>query len=284
MMQHLHDELSEMRNAEVNRAKPAFVLGCAKLGSVLTPLSDKASIKLIARAWDLGIRHFDTASIYGQGDSERLLGRSLRHKSREARIASKAGQQLSAKQAVLAKFKRPIRWLAHARPSIRTTVQVQRQSAVRWNFEPTAITNSLQTSLQRLELDRLDVFYLHSPPPRVLESSELLATLDLLRARGMFVRLGVSCDNVDTLLAAARCPEVAVIQCSVGDLERSACTTQDIRGKGLVLRGITPYSGNSRVPREWLGAIEGLVLGTTNLWHLEENVMWFRQNISSDLA
>jgi aryl-alcohol dehydrogenase-like predicted oxidoreductase len=60
----------------------------------------------------LGIRHFDTASVYGQGESERLIGRAVRGCRGEVCIATKAGQRLTVAQAVAARFKTPLRWLA----------------------------------------------------------------------------------------------------------------------------------------------------------------------------
>ncbi len=67
-------------------------LGCSRLGSVLGPGEDGARA-LIATALDHGITFFDTATIYAQGDSERLLGRVLGRR-RDCVICSKVGQHL----------------------------------------------------------------------------------------------------------------------------------------------------------------------------------------------
>jgi aryl-alcohol dehydrogenase-like predicted oxidoreductase len=89
----------------------SLALGCARLGSVMTPLGPRESLVLLQRALSLGIRHFDTASVYGQGESERLIGRAVRGCRGEVCIATKAGQRLTVAQAVAARFKIPL-WLA----------------------------------------------------------------------------------------------------------------------------------------------------------------------------
>src|SRR6202035_6139869 len=74
-------------------------LGCARLGSVMANCTRRESLSLIAAAVNAGITLFDTADIYAQGESERLLGEALR--STDARIITKAGQQFPLTKRVL---------------------------------------------------------------------------------------------------------------------------------------------------------------------------------------
>jgi aryl-alcohol dehydrogenase-like predicted oxidoreductase len=74
-------------------------LGCGGLGSLTRPRTRRESLSLIAAAVDSGITLFDTADIYAQGESERLLGEALR--SADARVITKAGQQFPLAQRVL---------------------------------------------------------------------------------------------------------------------------------------------------------------------------------------
>src|SRR6516165_6859931 len=74
-------------------------LGCGSLGSLTHPRTRRESLSLIAAAVDSGITLFDTADIYAQGESERLLGEALR--STDARIVTKAGQQFQLAKRVL---------------------------------------------------------------------------------------------------------------------------------------------------------------------------------------
>jgi len=74
-------------------------LGCGGLGSLTRPRTRRESLSLIAAAVDSGITLFDTADIYAQGESERLLGEALR--STDAHIITKAGQQFPLAKRVL---------------------------------------------------------------------------------------------------------------------------------------------------------------------------------------
>ncbi|MBI3515465.1 MAG: aldo/keto reductase, partial [Proteobacteria bacterium] len=58
-------------------------MGCSRLGSLLAAAGERGAERAVAVALDHGIRFFDTADIYGQGDSERLLGRALRSTGRD---------------------------------------------------------------------------------------------------------------------------------------------------------------------------------------------------------
>ena len=74
-------------------------LGCARLGSVMANRTRRESLSLIAAAVNAGITLFDTADIYAQGESERLLGEAL--KSTDACIVTKAGQMFPFAERVL---------------------------------------------------------------------------------------------------------------------------------------------------------------------------------------
>lgn len=74
-------------------------LGCGGLGSLARTRTRRESLSLIAAALRSGITLFDTADIYAQGESERLLGEALR--SADARVITKAGQQFPLAQRVL---------------------------------------------------------------------------------------------------------------------------------------------------------------------------------------
>lgn len=74
-------------------------LGCGGLGSLARARTRRESLSLIAAALGSGINLFDTADIYAQGESERLLGEALR--SADARVITKAGQQFPLAKRVL---------------------------------------------------------------------------------------------------------------------------------------------------------------------------------------
>lgn len=262
-----------------------LVLGCARIGSTLTALNRRQSLALIDEAYELGVRHFDTASIYGQGDSERYLGEALRKRRSGVCLASKAGQRLTPRQALLAHFKTPIRLLAAQSPALRQRVAEQRKRGVARCFEPDYIARSLRATLRRLRVDHLDLFYLHNPDVGVLADEQLMERIGALQRAERFRAFGVSCDKPEVALAAAGVESVQVVQFTFEDKpeDRALLSTLASRGKTAVVRGLVAgaapacgYDGAPLVERFaralGLPAVGGIIVGTTNVAHLRENV------------
>ena len=71
-----------------------FGLGTAPLAGLFTPVDEAQGVRVIERAWEAGIRFFDTAPLYGYGLAEMRVGKVLRHKPRdEFVLASKVGRR-----------------------------------------------------------------------------------------------------------------------------------------------------------------------------------------------
>jgi aryl-alcohol dehydrogenase-like predicted oxidoreductase len=272
----------------------ALALGCARLGSALTPLSRRECVALIDTAYELGVRHFDTASIYGQGDSERYIGEALAKRRGEVCLSSKAGQLLSTKQQLLAHFKTPIRWIAARRGAVRGAVADQRARGVPRCFEADYIERSLHDSLRRLRTDHLDIFYLHSPSVTVLEDAGLWERLERLRERGLFRALGVSGDEAEVADRAATLPGVQVVQfgSSKAAHDIALMSMLNLSGKSGVVRGLISTAGNEcagglthRIARTLeLPALGGIILGTTSVKHLKENIASFARAAEGHLV
>lgn len=280
--------LARSRAAE-GIAIAGMALGCARLGSALTPLDRRQSVALVRHAYALGVRHFDTASIYGQGDSERLLGEALAPYRDEVFLASKAGQLLTPRQAVLAQFKPVLRWLAARRQGVHGRVAQARAQGVPRCFEAGYIARSLHASLRRLRTDRLDLFYLHSPAPAVLADDALFTQLDCEQRAGRFGLLGVSCDDLELALRAAAHPAVQVVQFEFdGSAQAQAVAHALTRGgKTAVLRGLAHWraGGNAALVqglRQMLSlpAFAGVLAGTTNADHLQHNLSAFQRALA----
>jgi aryl-alcohol dehydrogenase-like predicted oxidoreductase len=267
-----------------------LALGCARLGSVLTPLGPRESLALLQRALSLGIRHFDTASVYGQGDSERLIGRAVRGCRGEVCIATKAGQRLTVAQAIVAqaiaaRLKTPLRWLAKHCSSVRARVAKRRQAGLHSCFEPSFLQRSLEQSLIRLKTDYVDIFYLHGPSVDVLGRDDVLWCLHQIQKSGKARTLGVSLESVEEVAASIRMEGVPIVQAPLpaeqGHLEALALAAQ--RGKTLLLRlGPPPaHAEPAEVRRAFqqrfrtmlgLRGVAGVIGGTTQRGHLEQNV------------
>jgi aryl-alcohol dehydrogenase-like predicted oxidoreductase len=259
---------------------PELVFGCARIGSTLSPLDAVQSIALLRRAYELGIRHFDTASCYGQGDSERLLGAALAPLRAEVYIASKAGQRLSTVQQLLLPFKQPLRRWVRQRSGLRGAVAQRRARGLPKCFEPGYIERSLDASLERLRTDHLDLFYLHSPPPEALREPEpLLRVVERARAAGKLVRFGVSCDEPATAEAALALPGVEVLQLEHDGSARCTAILERAAALGIAiyLRGAARAADAVQALRAQLAlpGVAGVLMGTLQLAHLEQNVHAF---------
>jgi aryl-alcohol dehydrogenase-like predicted oxidoreductase len=253
-------------------------------------LNRKQCLALLRDAFELGIRHFDTASIYGQGDSERYIGEAFKGCRDEVCLATKAGQRLSPVQAVAARFKTPIRWLARSRGVVRQTVGRRRAGGVNYCFDPAFIDSSLSSSLRRLQTDRVDIFYLHSPPPEALRDGKLMSLLERMRQEGRINAIGVSCDDLKIALAAAGHSLIEIIQHDLVD-QPLCYEVLDVAAKNdkvCLVRGIARQAGQQEGNYEenlvagfrsalTLPPVGGVIIGTTNAQHLRQNAAGFNR-------
>jgi D-threo-aldose 1-dehydrogenase len=134
-------------------ALPRLALGCAPLANLYTPLDEEAALDTVAAAWESGIRFFDTAPLYGHGLSEQRLGAGLAGRDRgEAIVATKVGRLLvpgTVKATIFADV-----------PAVRP----------HFDFSYDATLRSLEESLDRLGLERVDILHLHDPDDHAEEA------------------------------------------------------------------------------------------------------------------
>ncbi|MFM9458135.1 aldo/keto reductase [Streptomyces europaeiscabiei] len=158
-----------------------LALGCAALGNLLHPVTDEAAHATVEAAWDAGVRTFDTAPHYGLGLSERRLGAALRDRPRDTyTLATKVGRLLVPDPEGGAGDD-----LAHgfAVPAVHRRV---------WDFSADGVLRSLETSLERLGLDHVDVALLHDPDDHADQAlREAYPALERLRAEGVIGAIGV---------------------------------------------------------------------------------------------
>ncbi|WP_069806946.1 aldo/keto reductase [Vulcanisaeta thermophila] len=133
----------------------AWTIGSGMYGNV----SVEEGIKMIRRALDLGINVFDTADVYGNGESERLLGRVLR--GYDVYIFTKVGYDIYSG--------------THGQ-----------------NFRPDYIEYAVRKSLERLGLRRLTLLQLHNPPLRVIRDKEVRSVMRRLVEEGLVEHVGVA--------------------------------------------------------------------------------------------
>ncbi|MFE5410833.1 aldo/keto reductase [Microbacterium sp. NPDC056569] len=176
--------------------------GAANIGNLFRALSDDEAWAILDAAWESGIRYFDTAPHYGLGLSERRLGAFLRTKPRdEFVISTKAGRLLRPNPEddggldLAADF--------HVPATLRRE----------WDFSEAGIRASLDESLERLGLDRVDVLFLHDPERHDLDLAlrEAFPALEQLRADGAVDAIGVGSMVTEALAASVESADLELV-------------------------------------------------------------------------
>ena len=150
--------------------------GTAPLGNLFEAVTDADAQAALEIAWTSGIRFYDTAPLYGHGLAEARLGRFLRDKPRDSyTLASKVGRLLRADAA--------------PEPG-QSYVDVPPVNPV-FDFSYDGTLRSVEESLQRLGLDRVDVLHIHDPDDHFEEALKgAYPALDRLRAEGVIGAVG----------------------------------------------------------------------------------------------
>ncbi|MCT9093718.1 aldo/keto reductase [Streptomyces sp. ASQP_92] len=181
----------------------ALSLGGAALGNLFSPLSDATAWGAVDAAWDAGIRSFDTAPHYGLGLSERRMGRALRERPRDAyTLSTKVGRILEPRDGgggddLAAGFAVPA---THRR---------------RWDFSADGVRRSIESSLERLGLDRVDIVYLHDPDDHAEQAlREAYPALERLRSEGVVRAIGAGMNRTALLTRFLRETDVDAVLCA----------------------------------------------------------------------
>ena len=141
---------------------------------------DDESMRVLHRAVDLGVNFIDTADVYGDGHSERLIAQLRRERSEEIIVATKAGRRLSAQVAA--------------------------------DYNRKNLTAFVERSLANIDTAAIDLLQLHCPPSEAYEMPELFGILDDLVAAGKVRYYGVSVEKVDDALRAIEYDGVQSVQ------------------------------------------------------------------------
>jgi D-threo-aldose 1-dehydrogenase len=183
-------------------------------GSLLRTGSPRGRQRLLAAALDSGITHFDTAPVYGFGESERTLGRFLVGRRQQVTVTTKFGLQASPMAARLAVLQRIGRSAIRMLPALRR-VAVRNASVLYESprFVSSAINASLESSLRALRTDYVDFFLAHQASDAALPGSDVIDLLERLRRQGKIRAYGVATDFERLAPVLAQRPELSrVIQ------------------------------------------------------------------------
>lgn len=176
--------------------------GAAPIGNLYREVSDEAAHAALDAAWDGGIRYFDTAPHYGLGLSERRLGAFLGALPRDEFVVStKVGRVLDPNPAFAGG-----RDLDHG-------FDVPDDLVRRFDPSEDGVRRSIDASLERLGLDRIDIAFLHDPDVYDLGRGidEGLPALAKLRAEGVVGAIGIGTNSADAAVRAVLACDLDVV-------------------------------------------------------------------------
>ena len=154
--------------------------GAWAIGGTWGEVKDNESLEALHRALDLGVNFFDTADVYGDGRSERLLAKLKKERSEKFYIATKAGRRLNPHTAA--------------------------------GYNKKNLTSFVERSLKNLDTQAIDLIQLHCPPTQVYYMPEVFGVLDDLVKEGKLQYYGISVEKVEEALKAIEYPNVQSVQ------------------------------------------------------------------------
>jgi len=141
---------------------------------------DYNAAAILNKAIDSGINFIDTADVYSDGLSEKAVGKIIKSRSEKIYVATKCGRQI--------------------------------QPHVNQGYQPAVLRKYVEDSLQRLQLETIDLIQLHCPPTEVYYRPEIFELFDQLKAEGKIQHLGVSVEKVEEALKAIEYNNVSTVQ------------------------------------------------------------------------
>jgi aryl-alcohol dehydrogenase-like predicted oxidoreductase len=154
--------------------------GAWAIGGTWGTVDDAESLAALHRAVERGVNFFDTADVYGDGRSERLMARLRRERSETIYVATKAGRRLDPHVAA--------------------------------GYSKANLTGFVERSLRNLGTEAIDLLQLHCPPTDVYYRPEVFGALDDLVSAGKLRFYGVSVERVEEALKAIEYPGVQSVQ------------------------------------------------------------------------
>jgi D-threo-aldose 1-dehydrogenase len=208
----------------------ALGLGTAPLAGLFSEVSEAQAAGAVEAAWAAGLRYFDTAPLYGYGLAERRVGPLLAARPRSEYVLS-------------TKIGRLVRPAEEPDPD---DVFVGTEGvAATWEYSRDAVLRSVEESLERLGLDRIDILYIHDPDDHWEQAlTGAYPTLDELRREKVVSAIGVGMNQAPMLARFVRETDIDVVLCAgrYTLLDQSALT--DLlpacteRGVAVVIGGV----------------------------------------------
>jgi aryl-alcohol dehydrogenase-like predicted oxidoreductase len=187
----------------------ALGLGCMGMSEFYGPSDEQESIATIHRALDLGMTFLDTSDLYGSGHNEQLVGQAIAGRRDEVQLATKFA--------------------------------IRRAEGRRWiDNRPDWVREAAEGSLQRLGVERIDLYYMHRRNPDVPIEESVGAMAELVE-QGKVAHLGLSEVNAETLRAACAVHPITALQ-SEWSLFTRGLEAEIVPAARELGVGIVPYS------------------------------------------
>ncbi len=158
----------------------AISFGAWAIGGTWGDVKDEDSLAALHKAIDMGVNFIDTADVYGDGHSERLISHVLKERSEKIYVATKAGRRLD--------------------PHVADA------------YNRKNLTAFIERSLKNLGVEALDLVQLHCPPTEAYYRPELFEVMDDLQQQGKITHYGVSVEKIEEALKAIEFPNVKTVQ------------------------------------------------------------------------
>ncbi|NDI36166.1 aldo/keto reductase [Chengkuizengella sediminis] len=168
----------QLGNRDLKVSEVSF--GTWAIGGSWGSTSDEESLRALHRAMDEGVNFFDTADVYGGGHSEELLAKATKGKEDSIHIATKF-----------------CRFGDIHDPN---------------TYSMETVRNYCETSLKKLNRERIDLYQIHCPPMDILKDGSVFEVLDKLKEEGKIRHYGVSVETAEEGLVCLENPNVAALQ------------------------------------------------------------------------
>jgi aryl-alcohol dehydrogenase-like predicted oxidoreductase len=276
--------VSVMEQRSFGDGVPVSVLGigCSRVGSISNPVPMREVEATLETAVESGINLFDTADIYGQGDSERALSRLLHRHGDRVFVMTKVGGRHSRYASALRIAKPFLRMLARSQPLVSSTMVHVRTASVSHNFHTPDLLRAVEGSRRRLRLERLDGLLLHNPLLETLRDPEIHDFLAQVLHNGQAACVGASVESLPEVEAVLSMPvPVTILQVPAALANTLSGTTivEHIRQRNIGVFVHAILSGRTtskQSPREAISAaiapdfVTAATVGVSSRHHLYE--------------
>lgn len=202
-----------MKTRTINgKTMPAIGFGCMNVSHAYGGVSHEEGFAVIQRAYDVGVRHFDTAALYGQGRNEKLVGEALKHVRQDIFLASKC-----------------VMTFADGKKNI--------------DGSPASMLRTLDNALQSLQTDHIDLYYMHRLDFNV-PIEESIGALATAVAAGKIGAIGLSEVSADTIARAHAEHPIAALQSEYSLWTRNPeiAALKACRERGIPLVAFSPIA------------------------------------------